>query len=170
MDFKYSKYIGSILLCMLMCSKLGAQGNNLQFSRVIDTVLIAEATTCTDLFANPVVSSSITVPSSNVWKITSISMERGNVINNRYVAYSNCNGGTNSDLCGNLRKHLVGTTFKIFGDNLFSQGEFPMWFNSGTVLDATMYSESSQYSWTYSPYLPYRVAIALSIIEFNIVP
>ncbi|MDA8670050.1 hypothetical protein N9L60_03745 [Flavobacteriales bacterium] len=170
MDFKYSKYIGSILIFLLLSAQLRAQGNNLIYNRVIDTVLICNATTCTDLYINPVVSSPITVPSGFVWKITSVSMERGNVDNNREVSYNNCNSGTGGYLCGNLRKYIGGISFNLFGDNLFSQGEFPMWFNSGTVFDAVMYSPSSTYKWTRSVYMPYRVAIALSIIEFIEVP
>ena len=160
------KKIFLTILTTITILGVNAQGSDLIFSRVIDTVLIAEATTCTDLYANPVISPSITVPSGFVWKITSISMERGAKDGQRSICYNNCNASSSNYLCGNLRKHLVGTTFKIFGDNLFSQGEFPMWFNSGTVFDAFMYSNNGSYQWTKSSYLPYRVAIALSIIEF----
>ena len=158
-----------ILTVLTIITVLGvnAQGSDLIFSRVIDTVLIAEATTCTDLYLNPVVSPPITVPSGFVWKITSISMERGNAYANRYLSANNCtSSNSTSSLCGNLRKHLVGTTFNIYGDNLFSQGEFPMWFNSGTVFDAVMSSDSDWYKWTRVTEQPFRVAIALSIIEF----
>ena len=158
-----------ILTVLTIITVLGvnAQGSDLIFSRVIDTVLIVEATTCTDLYANPVISPSITVPSGFVWKITSISMERGNVnAERRLSAYDCTNGNFSAALCGNLRKHLVGTTFNIYGDNLFSQGEFPMWFNSGTVFDAVMSSKSDWYKWTRNQNQPFRVAIALSIIEF----
>ena len=157
-----------ILTVLTIITVLGvnAQGSDLIYSRVIDTVLIVEATTCTDLYANPVISPSITVPSGFVWKITSISMERGAKDGQRSVCYYNCNAGSQNYLCGHLRKHLVGTTFNIYGDNLFSQGEFPMWFNSGTVFDAVMSSDDDWYRWTRNIYQPFRVAIALSIIEF----
>ena len=171
MDFKYSKYIGSILIFILLSAQLRAQGNNLIYNRVIDTVLICNATTCTDLYINPVVSSSITVPSGFVWKITSVSMERGNVNNNRDISSNSCTYSSKSGyLCGNLRKYIGGIKFNLYGDNLFSQGEFPMWFNSGTVFDAVMYSNSGSYRWTKNSYMPYRVVIALSIIEFIEVP
>ena len=160
------KKIFLTILTTITVLGVNAQGSDLIYSRVIDTVLIAEATTCTDLYANPVISPSITVPSGFVWKITSISMERGGNMGHRSVCNNSCNSSQQNYLCGNLRKHLVGTTFNIYGDNLFSQGEFPMWFNSGTVFDAIMNSNSVSYQWTRSSYLPYRVAIALSIIEF----
>ena len=161
------KKIFLTILTTITILGVNAQGSDLIFSRVIDTVLIVEATTCTDLYANPVISPSITVPSGFVWKITSISMERGNADANRYLSAYDCtSGNSSSSLCGNLRKHLVGTTFNLYGDNLFSQGEFPMWFNSGTVFDAVMSSDDDWYRWTRDTYQPFRVAIALSIIEF----
>lgn len=161
------KKIFLTILTTITILRVNAQGSDLIYSRVIDTVLIAETSTCTDLYANPVISPSITVPSGFVWKITSISMERGNVDANRNLSAYDCiSSNFSTGLRGNLRKHLVGTTFNIYGDNLFSQGEFPMWFNSGTVFDAVMSSGSDWYRWTRFTDHPFRVAIALSIIEF----
>mgnify|MGYP006135842503 CR=1 FL=1 len=181
MDFKYSKYIGSILIFILLSAQLRAQGNNLQFSRVIDTVLKVEVSSCTNLYTTKVFGSSMTVPNNMVWKITSYSnMSTVNSSSdpndwenlNLYVTNYQCNGSQSTGGAGfksDILKNVNGDYITIFPSGS-TNTLMPVWLNAGTELKASFYSTSSNYIYTWQAWLPYKSYVNLSIIEFNIVP
>ena len=181
MDFKFysMKKIVLLLFTIFAFSAATTQGNNLQFSRVIDTVLKVEVTSCTDLYSSKVFGSSITVPNNTVWKITSYSdvstVNSSTDPNNwdyaNYYGYQ-CNGnkGTgNAGFKSDILKNVNGDFIVIFPSGS-TNTLMPVWLNAGTELKASFYSTSGNYRYTWQAWLPYKSYVNLSIIEFNIVP
>tara|TARA_B110000977_G_C10769110_1_gene373914 strand:- start:38 stop:577 length:540 start_codon:yes stop_codon:yes gene_type:complete len=179
MDFKYSKYIGSILIFIFLSVQLIAQGNNLQFSRIIDTVLKVEVSSCTNLYTTKVFGSSMTVPSNTVWKITSYSnMSTVNSSSDpndwddlNYESYY-CTGSKYTSEAGfksDILKNVNGDYIIIFPSGS-TNTLMPVWLNAGTELKASFYSTSGNFRQTWQAWLPYKSYVNLSIIEFNIVP
>ena len=192
MDFKFysMKKIVLLLFTIFAFSAATTQGNNLQFSRVIDTVLKVEVTSCTNLYSSKVFGSSITVPNNTVWKITSYSnistvnsstnpkywdeLNMDVVIGDTSTPISNnpCNGDFSSGNAGfksDILKNVNGDFIVIFPSGS-TNTLMPVWLNAGTELKASFYSNSSNYRYTWQAWLPYKSYVNLSIIEFNIVP
>ena len=179
MDFKYSKYIGSILIFILLSAQLRSQGNNLQFSRVIDTVLKVEVSSCANLYTTKVFGSSMTVPNNTVWKITSysnMSTVNSSTDPNDWddLNYANyyCTGSkytSEANFKSDILKNVNGDYIIIFPSGS-TNTLMPVWLNAGTELKASFYSTSGNFTHTWQAWLPYKSYVNLSIIEFNIVP
>lgn len=182
MDFKFysMKKIVLLLFTIFAFSAATGQGSNLQFSRVIDTALMVEVTSCTNMHTTKVFGSSITVPNNTVWKVTSYSnvstvnsstnpnyWEHLNNANSNYQcngAFSPGNAVFKSDILKNVNGDYI-TIFPSGSTNTL----MPVWLNAGTELKASFYSTSSSYKYTWQAWLPYKSYVNLSIIEFNIV-
>ena len=183
MDFKLldMKKLLTILIALLFSAQLSAQGNNLEFSRVIDTVLMVEVTSCVDMYTTKVFGSSITVPNNTVWKITSysnVSTVNSSTNPNEWDELNhdgsnyNCSGSQYSgegNCKSDILKNVNGDYIVIFPSGSTST-LMPVWLNAGTELKASFYSTSPSFRIAWSPWLPYKSYVNLSIIEFNIVP
>ena len=62
-----------LLVVLVQLPALIAQSKNLEFNRVIDTIISVEVTGCTDIYSTPEYSNDFIVPVGKVWKITSLS-------------------------------------------------------------------------------------------------
>ena len=175
------KNIVLLLFTIFAFSAATGQGNNLQFSRVIDTILKVEVSSCTNMYSTKVFGSSITVPNNTVWKVTSYSnvstvnssanpndWDELNLVNPTYQ----CNGSKSTHDAGfksDILKNVNGDYIVIFPSGS-TNTLMPVWLNAGTELKASFYSISSSYTYTWQAWLPYKSYVNISIIEFNIVP
>ena len=156
-----------------MCLNLMfGQGKNLVYSRVIDTVLRVDVTTCTDLYLNPQYSSPLIVPAGRVWKITSSQKTIGaSGLNPTYyqLVTDNCQStsNTNSFIVTMYKTSVTGES-AILGSN--TTASYPKWVNANTEFKLKGYSQSNFYKYTRDVYLPYWGEIHLSILEFIEVP
>ena len=173
------------LVIFLTLQVANAQTKNLEFNRVIDTILKVEITSCTDIYNNPAYSAvELTVPSGKVWKVTSLGSEGlrlggylSSSADNHYYTRFSCSSsssGTYAVACviklqGSEEYELLTNSYVSEEDERFRGGiEYPIWLNSLTILKAKMYSKSSSLNWTNSDYLPYVYKAHVSLIEFNI--
>lgn len=173
------KKLTTILFIFLFYVNLNAQNKNLEFNRVIDTLITVEVNVCTDLYSNPVYGSDLIVPNGKVWKIESLGSE-GIKNNSNYEGdYGRLNYNASNYRCNgatDLRNYCVGQLIKknpssdeyVLIDQESFQLTFPLWLNGGSILKAKISSNNIQYSYTWSNYLPYYYRCHASILEFNI--
>lgn len=159
----------SIFSFLMFLNLMFSQGKNLVYSRVIDTVLRVDVTTCTDLYSNPQYSSPLIVPAGRVWKITSSNYNKGASYyidpSYTYLVTNNCQSTSQQNTFrSTLYKTSVSGETPILGDETSSL--YPKWFNSNTEFKLKCYSLTSTYAYTRDVYLPYWGEIHLSILEF----
>lgn len=173
------KKLTTILFIFLFYVNLSAQNKNLEFNRVIDTLISVEVTVCTDLYSNPVYGSDLIVPNGKVWKIESLGSDgvknaSGNSGEFQKLNYVNpnyqCNGvqSLQNECIGQLIKKNPSSDEYVLIDQETFQLTFPLWLNGGSILKAKIFSNYSNYHYTWSNYLPYSYSCHASILEFNI--
>ena len=157
----------SILSFLMFLNLMFGQGKNLVYSRVIDTVLRVDVTTCTDLYSNPQYSSPLIVPAGRVWKITSSQISSGNFLaqGQPTLVINNCQHptSTNNFLISIYKTSVTGESV-ILGSH--TTAYYPKWVNANTELKLKAYSSRSDYRYTRDTHLPYWGEIHLSILEF----
>ena len=129
-----------ILLTIFLSSGIYAQGNNLQFSQVLNYSYYEFSPPA----YNMVTQGTLTVPANKVWKITSAS-SHGRRAADGYT--SNIYGGLYID------------NIEINPPDQNHSSNVPYWLSSGTYTVYLYTSESSNY----------HIYGTLSIVEFNIV-
>ena len=167
------KKLLTILITLLLSMQLSAQSKNLEFNRVIDTLIVAEVNTCTDLYNNPVYGPDLVVPAGKVWKIESLGTEgvknTGLQSQYTYLRNSDCYG-TNyiQSVCkGLLIVNYPNYEFNLI-DNLEMNVSLPIWLNAGSSINAKIFGNEVNHRWTVNSYLPYTYNCFVSIIEFNV--
>ncbi len=169
------------LLGVLFTLGLHAQapGFNLRFSRVIDTVLVAEINSCV-LVNTGVFGTSITVPPGRVWKVSAIGPLRtlGLGSSSFWSGACNYNSGSIGALAGTeivdggpLNEFISSIEFVNSSTTNRFNTEGIVWLREGTVVRAAIYprltSGSQWYSVPASPSSLFRVSQFLSILEFQ---
>jgi hypothetical protein len=175
-----------LLAILAFTSVLGvyaqAPGFNLRFSRVIDTVLVAEINSCV-LVNTGIFGTSVTVPPGRVWKVSAIGPLRtlGLGSSSFWAAACNYNSGSMGALAGTeivdggpINEFISSIEFvNSSTTNRFST-EGTVWLREGTVVRAAIYprviSGSQWYSVPASPSSLFRVSQFLSILEFQLQP
>ena len=149
----------------LLHSDMWAQGYNLKFNRVIDTVISISHTSCTNMYSTPVYGSTIVVPNGVVWKITSLIGTPSSAVC-MYSSCSNTSCGTNG--YSNFFKLSGNQEFALFSTGGDSQFNLPLWVNAQTSFRWKAWSSSStrEYNRTWDV----NNSAHLSIIEFLLVP
>ena len=151
----------------LLHSDIWAQGYNLKFNRVIDTVVSINHTTCTDIYNTPVYGDIIlTVPNGAVWKVTSLlgsGLSGANTRNNCSSSsfYSNSPQGY-----AQLYMYSGGQSYPMVTTG-GAEVPFPLWLNAGTIIKYKLWSASGVFRYSY---YDMSSSTFLSIIEFLKVP
>tara|TARA_B100001287_G_C22655206_1_gene517320 strand:+ start:102 stop:629 length:528 start_codon:yes stop_codon:yes gene_type:complete len=152
-------------------------GYNLVFNRVIDTTLVIEINTPTDLCNNPQYSNDLVVPSGKVWKLISLGQNERNV-----ELATSCSGNTsysNALLSSVINiqgtyEYPIHTTFAggggiyqtdFWAERYYDSAPLPLWFNAASTLKLKAFSNSHCCVRNTFP----RIIMAhFSIIEFNV--
>lgn len=176
------RIIAGLGLFLLYFGQVKAQmpGYQLRFSRVIDTVLVADLTTCSSLVNSGVFGTPITVPAGKVWKVAAIGPLRTNF--SFYSFYTTSCSSSGSAVGARVGTEIYdGGAFTEFISSVeytnssttnYSNTEGTVWLRAGTVIRAAIYSRSTSntYGISASVSSPYRVSQFLSIIEFELIP
>lgn len=162
-------FILLLLLGVSYCA--GAQGYALRFNRVIDTVFVANLTTCTILTSAGQNGTTLTVPANCVWKVESVGP--AGVSGNTLYGDCNYNGGYIRGLSsvffidsqgerGYLYKYEYASAWGAYSPS------GTVWLSAGTQVIANIAhaSSTSYYSTGCSVSNPWYIRLPVTIIEF----
>ena len=127
--------------------------NNMQFNRVLDTIMVVNVNTPTDISTSPIYGNSLSPNANKIWKIQHIDLARNRQSNILY-----CNENTNYSSSGLIMGLLINdganevvlceTTFassteasypRLFEDGTTCNVNFPFWLNSGSSISPVLY-------------------------------
>jgi hypothetical protein len=167
----------ALILLVFISGIIYCQGYSLKFNRVIDTALVAEITSCTDISGTGYSGAAITVPAGTVWKIESVGPLGYNSSSSLCTDCStyNCSStyliwdvkvDDGSTEKGFLKRRIYNSTYTI------ESIDGTAWLRAGTSVSCHLSTASSSYKYTYyaTPSSPYYCRVHLTIIEFLVLP
>mgnify|MGYP001215417819 CR=1 FL=1 len=179
-----------ITILILFLSFVSNAQNNMQFNRVIDTLLIVDISSGVNINTFPISSTEFSPNTNKIWKINNITMKSlrqpyvvecasGNIYGSAGIfSYLLIDDGVNEiPLCATYSSGVVSSTqneLSDFTSYVCDDIKLPLWINDTSVITLNVnseYSDDDTENW--QPCIDFsnsgKAKVYISLIEFNIV-